>query len=305
MAGSHQEWSTLSIEPEAYRIIEAPLCVESNWSGIDMAPQAMLRAGLAKTPAGRDTVSLPPADWRPERSTDGVLNPLQVREYTLNLADTVHEAMRSGRVPIVLGGDCTILLGCLLGMRRTRSARLFFLDGHMDFYAPEQSPTGETADMELGLAVGRGPEVLTEYGLGGPLVSENDTAVFGFRDEAIVEAIGGPNVRDSAMHCASLSDIRLGGFSNAVCGALAFLGESDPFWLHVDLDVLNPWEMPAVDYPMADGLRWGELYGVIRRCAATERLAGLDVTIFNPTFDWDGSVAQTIARVLTAALGLR
>lgn len=61
----------------------------------------------------------------------------------------------------MLGGDCSILLGNLLALRHRGRYGLFFIDGHADFYQPEASLTGEVADMDLAIASGRGPDVLT------------------------------------------------------------------------------------------------------------------------------------------------
>ena len=61
----------------------------------------------------------------------------------------------------MLGGDCSILLGNLLALRRRGRYGLLFVDGHADFYHPEANPNGEAASMDLAFATGRGPEVLT------------------------------------------------------------------------------------------------------------------------------------------------
>jgi arginase len=158
------------------------------------------------------------------------LNPAQVRDYTIKIADAVGEDISKGYFPLVVGGDCTVLLGCLLALRREGRRGLYFFDGHADFYQPDISPSGETADMELGLAVGRGPEVITNIEGRKPLVQESDVVLFSFRDEVLIKQHGGQDVRASEMTCISLSDIRTDGFSNAIeVGLEKLLGNVEAF----------------------------------------------------------------------------
>jgi arginase len=167
----------------------------------------------------------------------------------------VGEDISKGYFPLVVGGDCTVLLGCLLALRREGRHGLYFFDGHADFYQPDISQSGETADMELGLAVGRGPEIITNLEGRKPLVRESDVVLFGFRDEELIKQHGGQDVRVSKMTCISLSDIRDNGFSNAMeLGLEKLLGNVEAFWIHVDLDVLDDAVMPAVDYRMPGGV---------------------------------------------------
>jgi arginase len=188
-------------------------------------------------------------------------------------------------------------------LRREGRCGLYFFDGHADFYQPDVSPSGETADMELGLAVGIGPDIVTNLEGRKPLVRESDVVLFGFRDEELIKQHEGRDVRMSKMTCISLSDIRDNGFSNAMeRGLEKILGNVESFWIHVDLDVLDDAVMPAVDYRMPGGLSFGELVSSLRRLMTTGKAIGMDVTIFNPTLDWDGDLAEKIVDIIAAGL---
>ncbi|WP_229913550.1 arginase family protein [Streptomyces capitiformicae] len=144
-------------------IIEAPSVLGPRPSGVQDLPSALLDAGLLDHPGAvrADRVEAPPYDPRRDAAT-GVLNPVGIAEYSVRLADAVGGALDAGRFPVVLGGDCSILLGNLLALRRRGRHGLLFLDGHTDFYQPSAEPTGEAASMELALATGRGPRPLTD-----------------------------------------------------------------------------------------------------------------------------------------------
>ena len=71
------------------------------------------------------------------------------------LADALESGLRDlpGRRPLVVGGDCSILLGILPALRRQAGdVGLWFLDGHPDYLDGQTSETGETADMDLARA---------------------------------------------------------------------------------------------------------------------------------------------------------
>jgi arginase len=107
----------------------------------------------------------------------------------------------------------------------------------------------------------------------------------------------------SKMTCISLSDIRDDGFSNSMGRGLEkILGNVESFWIHVDQDVLDDTVMPAVDYRMPGGLSFGELVSSLRRLITTGKAIGMDVTIFNPTLDWDGDLAEKIVDIIAAGL---
>ena len=285
-------------------IIDAPLVVEAYWSGVSLMAQTLREAGLQGRINANATTQIPLSDWQPYRDPEThILNPGQVRDYSIKIANAVGEDISKGYFPLVVGGDCTVLLGCLLALRREGRYGLYFFDGHADFYQPDISPSGETADMELGLAIGRGPEIITNLEGRKPLVRESDVVLFGFRDEELIKQHGGQDVRVSKMTCISLSDIRDNGFSNAMeRGLEKLLGNVESFWIHVDLDVLDDAVMPAVDYRMPGGLSFGELVSALRRLTTTGKAIGMDVTIFNPTLDWDGALAEKIVDIIAAGL---
>ena len=82
----------------------------------------------------------------------------------------------------MLGGDCSIVLGGLLALRRRDRVGLLFVDGHTDLYQPEANINGEAASSDLALATGRGPDILTMFEGYRPLVRDADVVVLGFRD---------------------------------------------------------------------------------------------------------------------------
>ena len=175
-----------------FAVIEAPSILGLRPTGVEMLPEALIRAGLIDRLNARHAGRVAPQtpyDFERDPATL-TLNATGIATYSQALADVVGEVMDRGEFPVVLGGDCSILLGNLLALKRRGRYGLLFMDGHADFYNPEANPNGEAASMELAFATGRGPDVLTNIEGRGPLVNDEDVVAFGFRDAAEQAAYG-------------------------------------------------------------------------------------------------------------------
>jgi arginase len=294
------------VSGSGYAVIEAPSVLGLFPRGVEHLPDALLGAGLADALDARRAGRVEPPPYEPQRdSATGLLNPTGLRDYAHQLADATGEVLDGGEKPVVLGGDCSILLGNLLALNRRGRFGLLFLDGHADFYQPEAEPNGEAASMDLALATGRGPRVLADLDGRGALVRDEDVVAFGRRDAEEAEAAGSQRIEDTAVAVIDLATVRDRGVERAVGDALARVvrPELDGFWIHVDCDVLDDAVMPAVDYRLPGGLSWDELEAVLAAAIATGRAVGLELTIFNPALDTDGVIIRTLVARLGRALG--
>jgi arginase len=288
-----------------YAVIEAPSVLGLFPRGVERLPDALLEAGLADAVDARHAGRVEPPPYDPRRdAATGLLNPTGLRDYAHQLADTTGEVLDGGEVPIVLGGDCSILLGNLLALNRRGRHGLLFLDGHADFYQPEAEPNGEAASMDLALATGRGPSVVADLDGRGALVRDDDVVVLGRRDADEAEAAGSRRIEDTTITVFDLPSVRERGAEGATHDAVEHLGRSelDGFWIHLDCDVLDDAVMPAVDYRLQGGLSWDELETVLATAIGTGRVAGLEVTIFNPALDADGRITRRLVSGLVKAL---
>ena len=142
---------------------------------VNRAPETLRDLGLIERLDATilaDVLPPPYEDFkRPPRKAR---NEAGVASYSRSLADRVAAGLDDDRFPVVIGGDCSIVLGCLLGAGRARHGTgsypgrigLAYVDGHADFASPEESMTGSVASIGLALAVGRGESLLAR--LAGP-----------------------------------------------------------------------------------------------------------------------------------------
>ena len=84
------------------------------------------------------------------------MNAAAIVSYTNELANAVGPILSDGEFPIVLGGDCSIVLGTALALNRRGRYGLLFIDGQADFFQPQADPYGEAASMDLAFVTGHG-----------------------------------------------------------------------------------------------------------------------------------------------------
>jgi arginase len=286
-------------------VIDAPSVLGLRPTGVEHLPQALkdagLHAGLNAEYAGR----IEPLPYDPQRDPETLIrNPDALRAFSLQLAEAVAGVLRQNKFPIVLGGDCSNIIGIMLALRRAGRYGLFFIDGHADFYQPEAEPNGEVASMDLAIVSGRGPAVITNIDGLKPLVRDEDIVAFAFRDAGQQREYGSQDIRTTGIQSFDLEQVRALGITAAAEQAIGRLRKNDlgGFWIHLDADVLNDEIMPAVDYRLPGGLEWRELSALLKSLMSSGSAVGMNVGIFNPALDEDGSIARGLVSCLLAGL---
>jgi arginase len=236
-----------------------------------------------------------------ERGSSGVLNePALVRLVQATLARVV-DAHRAGRRPLLVGGDCPVLLGAVAAVRRDRSAAgLLMMDGHEDAWPPRLSPTGEGSDSEIAMALGRVPDLPEPLSRLLPLLEPSAIAFLGPRDGEELATAGLESLRDLVAFYADDIDttaaLRAG---QDVAEAALEAMSADRFWLHIDLDVLRTEALGAVDYRQPGGLAWEELDRLAATAANAAGCRGASVVIYNPDLDPDRVDARKVTAFLS------
>jgi arginase len=137
--------------------------------------------------------------------------------------------------------------------------------------------------MDLALAVGRGNTPLARLRDDGPLVREENVVAVGIRDGEF-----------------SGTKIRTASTAGEV---LSHLGDRD-FFVHVDVDVLDPAVMPFVDSPEPNGLTADALVAILQPLVRHPRAAGMELTIYDPRDDHDARGAKLLVEILKRAFSM-
>ena len=273
---------------------------------LNRAPAVLRERGLIERLGAIDLGDVGPPPYQDYIRPPGrARNEQQVVVYSRSVAERVAAATAYGQFGLVLGGDCSIVLGCLLGSRRTTGGPvgLVYLDAHADFATPGESRTGSVASMSLALASGRGDSPLARLAGRVPLVDGQHVALMGRRD--LAEAwYGHTALAASPILDLTDSEVMARGFDDLIAASLARVAAPDVrgFWIQIDTDVLNPALMFAVDSPEPGGLMPAELAELVAPLVRHPHALGLSLTSYDPALDPDRSCARRLVRLLESLL---
>lgn len=288
-----------------WTLLGAPLNSSAAPGGEADAPAALRAAGLPERLSADDAGDIDGRVGPTERDTaSGVLGLPGLLHASQELRDQVGDLFAVGRRPLVLGGDCTLLLGVGVALqRRFHRPGLWFVDGHTDTFDAATSPTGEAADMELGALTGRGPHELTAFADANPVIAPERVIVLGHRHADDLEDARELDLVDPAIERVDARAVRAQGPRAAATGAERRLSQdSDAVWLHLDLDVLDRQALPAVSYPQPGGLDWHELADLLEPLVTSERVVGMSVADLRADLDPSGAHAQRVVDLLATRI---
>lgn len=269
---------------------------------LNQAPAVLRERGLITRLGAVDIgdVAAPPyADFTPPLRR--VRNQKEVIAYSRALAARVSSAMAQHRFAIVIGGDCSIVLACLMAARKKAGdgLGLVYVDAHADFAIDEQALSGAVAGMTLAVATGRNQTLSARLGGDPSLVDEHRTALLGRRD-----ADGESPLAASPILDLPNAQVRRDDWLELAALTLEQVDRPDGrgFWIQIDADVLNAAVMPAVESPHSGGLTPRELVRLLTPIVRHPKALGLSLTSYDPALDADRSCARQLIGILESLL---
>ena len=245
---------------------------------------------------------LPEPDPR-RGSTTSFVNEPALLAMVEGVGSRAARAVALDRFPFVFGGDCTTLLGTIPALRSTGPVGLLFVDGHEDTMPLDVSEDGEAANTEIGLLLG-----LTGRLLSGPLaerlpaLDRDQLVVLGPRDERWRRQFNVGTLRDTGVWFRDWRQTNADPVRQARAAVEHLRHTAGRWWLHVDLDVLDPEEFAAqgvpggVDEP--HGLTWRALTGLLTAAVSEGGCIGWSLAIYDPDQDPSRSEAERIVQLV-------
>lgn len=271
------------------------------------ASEALRVAGLGSAfgsleVTDRGDLELPAPD--PSRgAATSLMNEAALLAMVEQVGEAVTRAVQNCNFPVVHGGDCTTLLGTIPALRRTESVGLLFLDGHEDTMPLDVSEDGEAANTEIGLLLGLTGRLLT-----GPLASRvgalrrRDVAILGPRDEAWRQRFNVGSLQDHGVWFRGWQQTSAHPEESAREAVRHLRAAVERWWLHVDLDVLDPGGFAAQGVPGApgepNGLSWEALTKALTTAVGEGGCLGWSVAIYDPEQDPSRADAHRIVRLV-------
>jgi len=268
--------------------------------GFALGPQAFLDAGLvARLEARGHHVSEPV--WvdlpRDERTRDTVTNLGRLAACT---SDAVaHALQQEAGFALVLEGDCTHAVGAIGGVARAcGTPGVVWFDAHGDLHTYATTGTGFIGGMPYAVALGWDLDDWREAaGLDHPVRPEA-TALIGASDldpEESAALDAHPIVR---LDAAEINND--GGTTSKLLAPRA--NEADAWYLHLDVDVAGPDEVPGAMTPAPHWPQHADLIESIRAAAQTVPLRAMSLAAYNPAGDPERRGARLGLDALDAVL---
>lgn len=287
-------------QPNKIALLGVPTSAAAMSGGHEAAPTALRAAGLIERlrSSGCDVTDLgddPPQIYTPDEESPRARNIPGVLKVIETLKPRVEQAIKSGALPLIVSGDCSVALAVIAGARRYfRSVGLIYMDRDADLNTPATTPSGCVDGMVVSHLTGRGAAELVRFWGEPPLVREPDLAVFG---TARLDPAEEELLQRSPLRRYLADNIHEMGATAAAEAAIERIhGNNYQFVLHLDVDVIADFQ--ATNYPGTGGLTLDDAREALRVFARQKHLAAVEVTAYNPTKDSDGRGAKLILDLL-------
>lgn len=296
-----------------WTMIGVPSSAGAHHAGQERAPDALRAVGLVSRlrEAGEqvtDAGNLPGAVFTVDSAHPGSRSLPVVARVAGEVAGAVADLAGPDpggprRLPLVVGGDCTITLGAVAGLHRSDpEVRVVYLDGDADVDLPGPDGAGIFDSMGVSHLLGRGAPELT--GLAGPppLLAGDRLAIVG-SDPRETDAAGRRFLAGAGVSFTEAPDLAADP-AGAARRALAAIGaDGGPVLVHFDVDLIDSGDLPLGNFPhYGSGVRLEHAVACLRELRAHPSFAGLVLTEVNPTHDGDGSLLRRYVDGVVSAL---
>ena len=272
-------------------LVGLPLYTNSKYNGMALASGTLRRLGISELIRKYSRSFSDHGDLNLSTISNDT-GPQNLRNFSHFLEDTnkVYRTLPSWSEPddlmFCLGGECAMITGEMAALKRRLNGTpgILWLDAHGDFNTPATSPSGFIGGMCLALTCGRGPNLTDEIEKLRPLVSEENIIHVGSRALDPEEA---KEMQESRLVLRSATEVHRNGVEKTAQTAAQSLTEHcDWIVCHLDLDVIDPRMMPAVNFPTSgEALTMEETVTIIGELQATGKLRIFNIAAYNPMMD--------------------
>jgi len=292
-------------------IVGVPQDVGASKRGVDLGPGALRVAGMISRlkELGHDikdfgTIDCYTVDQFPDEALSA--GPMKYLDIILDtcrlLKERVEGIVDAGYFPLILGGDHSISMGSLAGIMRIHQGATgcIWVDAHGDFNTHETSCSGNIHGMPFAAVTGRGHDSLLELGPF-PAVREENCVLIAARDldRAEEELLAASKVTVFTM-----DDIIEQGIKGIVDEAVTIASAGvEHFHLSLDIDSLDPREMPGTGTQVSGGLLFREAMLIMKMISRSEKFSSMDLVEVNPALDMFNRTAEKAVDLLCACFG--
>lgn len=301
------------MENRTMALIGVPTSAGAYGPGQEKTPDALRRSGLVKFLQNHnidvvDKGNLSGFRWEPDKTNMRAMNVTHVRDMALAVSEKVNDSLNSNEKVLVIGGDCTIEIGCVAGcLRKLDNIGLLYIDLDTDLNTPESVEDGALDWMGVAHLLGIKGTVDSLASVGTKVPMLRPEQIFFFAngnmtdfEKSIIEE---NNIKQATIHEVAADPTGMAKMMYQSWGS-----QFEHLLIHLDTDVLNFIEMPlAENYRRNIGLTFDQLMDALREILRAPNWSILTITEINPDHGAeDGSTmnlfCETLAQVIGVAL---
>ncbi|MFC3420400.1 arginase [Salinicoccus hispanicus] len=280
--------------------------------GVDLGPDAIRYAGIVQKLKGLGMSVVDRGNIRgdfdieagqeTDLRDDNLLNYGAVKRFNTALAAEVDGSVVNGGFPLILGGDHSLAIGSLAGLRKHYdNLGVIWYDAHGDLNDSRTSPTGNIHGMPLGISCGFGDQALVDLYQEGQKVRPENVVLIGMRDLDEGEKA---YIKENGILTFTMMDIRMKGIKAVMQEAMEHLSDKcDGIHLSLDVDGLDPLETPGTGTPVAGGLSLSETQLAMQILNESGRITSMDLVEVNPLLDDKNMTAEKAVEIAACLFG--
>ena len=289
-------------------IIGVPLDLGSGRRGVDMGPSAIRYAEILQRLKDlgfqvHDTGDIP-VNHDAARHLPGIrMHYLEeIERVNIALCQRVAEQLDWGRFPLILGGDHSIAIGTLAGIRqRTKKLGVVWFDAHADINTPETSPSGNIHGMPVAISLGLGNERLTAIGGPDTRLDAKKFVQIGIRD---LDSGEKKHLRELGVTVFTMHEIDRLGMSKVMEEAIRIASDgTDSVHVSFDMDVMDPLHAPGVGTPVVGGITYRESHLAMEMLSAANIVGSAEFVEVNTVLDHGNQTAKVAVALIGSLLG--
>jgi len=290
-------------------VIGAPCSAGAHHAGQERAPAALRAAGFVdRLRSARfdvvDVGDVAKATFVADAVESHARNLSMVVEAAGLVADAVATAIADERLPVVLGGDCTLTLGVVAGVQRHHlDTAVLYFDGDADLSTPERTSSGVLDAMGVAHMLGLTDNQLARLGARWPMLDPSRIVLFGYDDH---DEDAYP--RDTTAALTSLirytyGEVRSAPEASAAAALAALAASSEHLVVHFDVDSIDSRELPLGNFPhYGTGVSVAVAGEALTAFYRAPQLVAAVLTEVNPSYDPTGAALRRYTDMVTGAL---
>ncbi|HLS06520.1 MAG TPA: arginase [Bacillota bacterium] len=290
-------------------LIGVPVDLGQSRRGVDMGPSAIRYAHVKDVMKALNYQVIDLGDLTVSNDLDekdvgqqNLHNLYQIIYENKKLAKIVDREVSESRFPLILGGDHSISIGSIAGIaKHYENLGVIWYDAHGDLNTDQTSPSGNIHGMSLAANLGFGDKQLTTILDYTPKVNPENVVIIGARclDPGEKELI-----RREKIKVFTMQEVDRLGMPAIMQEAIDYLKpRTDGVHLSLDLDALDPTEVPGVGTPVIGGLTYRESHLAMEMLAESNIVTSAEFVEVNPILDVKNKTAQVAVELIGSLLG--